>query len=824
VGRGSPTWGRFYEHTQFPGKFRNAFLVCDYRWKRESNDQYATTGRLVTFFLRRKGATWAADMETLARPKPGAHERNGKLINFALVDVEVAPDGSLFVSDHNQGIWRIYFGAPGPVRNPFPRNSRKADPLQELLSLPQPGAEWSRVREEAIRSHGGADLEMQVRAVAANKGRPLEHRLRAIRLLESNFAALSDEFIELLARDKVPEVRGQAAYLLGIRGKNDSVPLLCKMAGEGDPFVRRRAAEALTRFGSAESTDALIERLGDSSRLIRYTAMIALAHQPTPLFFNKAAVKREPETRMRALVAASLRGELPPLEDIQRVIDPLLDQSLFPEERLDLLRVLGIFHNEITNQPVLHARVAQHLADAYPGSTRDLRWEQIRLIGQYQVSHAFSRLLRALETERYPVTQFHIAQTIARLPAGWSIDEEERLFKWFASTQRGWFAEFSGKGVEFPEFWTTVLSEFAAHHPEIMMRNFGRIDLGSPLGTVAINLVAHEPDGTKRLIGLYGTQRDTTRVKVLAALGGALPSGEIAGFCRSQYAGTTNSELKGALVKTLARQSSDPADIPLFIEGMAQRQIEVVRACASALARLKPKLDETQAAFAIRRMAENNELCRTIEPLLVASTRENPPGLDQPLSDSVRAIRVQFWRAWFEKQFNKPFPAVTAKREKSDSELIEFLLSDRAKGGDPIRGGKVYELAQCNTCHGGGAAPGREGRLFGPDLAGATRRLTPREFAESLVYPSRQVAERYRAWEITLKDGTLLTGFITEQNDAAVTLADRNQVQRIARGDIESIRPQTTSLMPDHLLNGLGSEQIRDLLAFLDQGPASPRR
>ena len=45
-------------------------------------------------------------MEVLARP-PGARDRAGKAIQFALVDIDTAPDGSLFVSDHNQGIWRI---------------------------------------------------------------------------------------------------------------------------------------------------------------------------------------------------------------------------------------------------------------------------------------------------------------------------------------------------------------------------------------------------------------------------------------------------------------------------------------------------------------------------------------------------------------------------------------------------------------------------------------------------------------------------------------------------------------------------------------------
>ena len=44
VGRGSPNWGVFYEHTQFPKKYHDGFIVCDYRWKS------ATTGRFTYHF------------------------------------------------------------------------------------------------------------------------------------------------------------------------------------------------------------------------------------------------------------------------------------------------------------------------------------------------------------------------------------------------------------------------------------------------------------------------------------------------------------------------------------------------------------------------------------------------------------------------------------------------------------------------------------------------------------------------------------------------------------------------------------------------------
>lgn len=50
-----------------------------------------------------------------------------------------------------------------------------------------------------------------------------------------------------------------------------------------------------------------------------------------------------------------------------------------------------------------------------------------------------------------------------------------------------------------------------------------------------------------------------------------------------------------------------------------------------------------------------------------------------------------------------------------------------------------------------------------------------------------------------------------------MTLADREQVRQIPRAKIQSVTPLATSLMPERLLNRLAYEQIRDLLAFLEE-------
>src|SRR6185503_8654283 len=147
-----------------------------------------------------------------------------------------------------------------------------------------------------------------------------------------------------------------------------------------------------------------------------------------------------------------------------------------------------------------------------------------------------------------------------------------------------------------------------------------------------------------------------------------------------------------------------------------------------------------------------------------------------------------------------------------------MVLRSELHAGDAARGAKAYERLQCNSCHGGGVTPGQEGRLFGPDLAGVTRRLARQELADAIVYPSKQVAERFQARVVQLKEGEPITGFITEQTEDSLTLAAREEVHRIPRSRIRAIEPQATSLMPERLLNTLTDDDIRDLLAFLDHG------
>jgi len=308
-----------------------------------------------------------------------------------------------------------------------------------------------------------------------------------------------------------------------------------------------------------------------------------------------------------------------------------------------------------------------------------------------------------------------------------------------------------------------------------------------------------------------------------------VPGVQVGAFLREQFAKQTDQRLKGVILQSLAVQPDNPASLPLFRDGLLHPDVDVVKVCASAVVRHKPDLDGPLANLLISRMAERRSLFYAVDQALVALSGQHRPGHKpepepgERLEESTRSIAVTFWKDWYERRYGRKFESslLAGGRERSDEELCRVFLSADLHVGDATRGAKLYERLQCNGCHGGGVTPGQEGRLFGPDLAGVTRKLSRGDLADAIVYPSKQVADRFRAHELRLKEGEPLVGFITEQTEDTVTLAARDQVHRILRSRIQSIAPQATSLMPERLVNTLTDDEIRDLLAFLDHGIGS---
>jgi|UniRef100_UPI003783F71D putative heme-binding domain-containing protein len=136
--------------------------------------------------------------------------------------------------------------------------------------------------------------------------------------------------------------------------------------------------------------------------------------------------------------------------------------------------------------------------------------------------------------------------------------------------------------------------------------------------------------------------------------------------------------------------------------------------------------------------------------------------------------------------------------------------------GDVKRGAELVsmtgKMAACLACH----IVNGIGRDFGPELSKVGARLTREQILESLHQPSKAIAKGYETWMLTLKDGSVQTGFVVNPGDTAVTLKlPTGQPQTFERSQIRSQKVEPMSLMPEGLLQAMTEQEAADVIAFL---------
>jgi putative heme-binding domain-containing protein len=146
----------------------------------------------------------------------------------------------------------------------------------------------------------------------------------------------------------------------------------------------------------------------------------------------------------------------------------------------------------------------------------------------------------------------------------------------------------------------------------------------------------------------------------------------------------------------------------------------------------------------------------------------------------------------------------TARWEK----LLDVVAWER---GEVKRGERIFRERTCVSCHGAAVS-------IGPDLAGAARRFAPRDLLRAIVFPSRDIAEPYRATTFTLRDGTVRQGIVVFFSaDGVMVQTGAGLTERIAESEIISRETSPLSLMPAGLLEGVSADDLADLHAYLKQ-------
>ena len=143
----------------------------------------------------------------------------------------------------------------------------------------------------------------------------------------------------------------------------------------------------------------------------------------------------------------------------------------------------------------------------------------------------------------------------------------------------------------------------------------------------------------------------------------------------------------------------------------------------------------------------------------------------------------------------------------------EAILSRAvAVQGNAESGKTLFHSQSCISCH--TIANGQQPR--GPHLVDIGKRYKRNELMESIVDPSKKIAQGFDSWTFVMSSGKVQSGFVVLESAETVTIRQNDGLSvELLQDDIDERVKQEISMMPKGVVGNLTPEQLADLVAWL---------
>jgi putative heme-binding domain-containing protein len=820
---GAPTGVLAYEEDGLPEGYRGDLLLCD--WGR---------GELVRLGLERRGAGFgvASEEKLLA-----GHVRP--------TGIAVAPDGlSFYVGDWQFPGWRsaaragrllklTYRGASAAVPRPpwyLPAamgRAFRASTAELVRGLSHPARSVRMVAQRRLAGRGEEAVPPLVNLVG-DPGTPRYARWHAIWALDAIDGGVAARTAILdAAGDRDASVRAQAVRQLGTRRVSGARDRLLARLGDEDAAVRFQVATALGRVGAAGAVPALRGRLGDEDRVVRHAAITALnrigradpsawdgiiaglaSDRPAERGGTRLACRETYEAPLVSALARFAGRATAPGAARAAACRALFDLDRMPAEWDGLWWRLG---------PLGYLEDARD-ATARPPRTRD-----------WTGTPAVIAALHAALDDPDPHVRRAAVEAAPLAPDRETVDRLLRLFDDpSASGDRPAILAALGLAPD-PRAAGPVLAVLG-RHPD---------DAGLLLPAIAA--ARRRGGGAARDALARLVTEEIPPVALIAALR-AVGELEAAGAVAAVRARLDHPDpgVRVAAVGALARIGGDRAREAL-IAALGDADLGVRRLALNALGSLRSRAAVLPLLEAYRRPETRPEaltaLCRVPDARALEAYLEGlgakDPGVRDGCRGALAAIRAEVRPRVRDRLTARTLPASVVRElgaiYAGDRELVPLFAPDPgrlepadyaafalAHRGDPRRGRALFDDPRgvgCIRCHRVDGAGGDGG----PDLSRVAATHGRAELIESVLFPSKRVADGFHTTALALADGRVLSGLLVADGDGRLVLVDGQGARHeVRKSDIEQRTRSDRSPMPEGLQAGLTPGEFADLIAYLE--------
>ena len=143
----------------------------------------------------------------------------------------------------------------------------------------------------------------------------------------------------------------------------------------------------------------------------------------------------------------------------------------------------------------------------------------------------------------------------------------------------------------------------------------------------------------------------------------------------------------------------------------------------------------------------------------------------------------------------------------------EEVFAAVQKGGDAKVGSEMFLKAGCIACH----TVNADEPPKGPLLSAVAKIYDRAALTESILKPNAKIAQGFETTWVKTKKGEQIEGFVTREGGDSVDIRNiASQTVTVEKGDITERGHRETSMMPEGLLNVFTTQDLQNLLAWLE--------
>jgi putative membrane-bound dehydrogenase-like protein len=286
-------------------------------------------------------------------------------------------------------------------------------------------------------------------------------------------------------------------------------------------------------------------------------------------------------------------------------------------------------------------------------------------------------------------------------------------------------------------------------------------------------------------------------------------------------------ELRIQAVRTMGQlKCADSVDALI---NLGQPQGPLTIECIKALGQLLPSGQNppayAQKAFdALKQAVEMEKPSAEVKQAAIAALAGSRTGTGwllqaaekKQLSPDLMAFTGRLLRnSPFQGERNKALQIFPAPGKLDPKKLPAFgelaKRTGNADHGKAILAASLKAETQCLKCH---VVNGTGGKI-GPDLSAIGKKGSKEDLYNSLLVPSKAIADQFLSWKVDTDDGLSIVGLLVGETETEMTIRDANGKDYKFPIKGTERKKQLVSLMPEGLLNTLTEDELVDLVEYL---------